>query len=135
MIIFGFAIFIIDVRYVYFVNLYFRSETTNLSKLDDIILSMFYLNFTHSEKLEQPKILNLDELLSRISLVLLFFIFAFIMLKTLISIIIIRYKYLRSVVQLDNEANGTIFREVAWESNRKFLNLVWWRRPNYKLKL
>ena len=98
------------------------------------MLSMFYLNFTKGGNYELPSSLRHNEVLSRASLIIFLFLFTFIMSNALVSIIIIRYKYLRSAVQLDNEANGRIFREVGREYNRKLLNLLFWRKPGYKLK-
>ena len=124
LIIFGFAIFVIAYGYAYFICLIFGSDSIQLRTLGDIMLSMFYLNFTKGGNYELPSSLRHNEVLSRASLIIFLFLFTFIMSNVLVSIIIIRYKYLRSAVQLDNEANGRIFREVGREYNRKLLNLL-----------
>ena len=37
-------------------------------------------------------------------------------------------------VQLDNEANARILRELGKEYNHKLRNLLWRKKPGYKLK-
>ena len=57
-------------------------------------------------------------------------VFYFIMIKILISIVIIRYRYLRSLKQLRNEAMARIVANRSKIFKEHLLNLILFRRPN-----
>ena len=102
----------------------------NVSEFESIWISMvrlFFLLFG-----DTSTILNIpsvtQNLLYKLYFVMFIFIFYVVLMKMFVTIVIVRYKYLRSIIQLDNEANARIFAKKGNEFRKKFVNLLWCRR-------
>lgn len=65
---------------------------------------------------------------TRMFYIIFLLIFYFILAKMLISMVIIRYLYLRTLVQLDNNARARILQKQAEAEKNKWINLVLFRR-------
>ena len=101
----------------------------NLTEFGDVWSSMVTLLFFLFE--DSYSVLHSSTITTKIFYRLYFMVFISIFtvfwMKMFIIIVIIRYKYLRSITQLDNEANARIVAKKGYELRRKFINLLWWK--------
>lgn len=120
---FGIAIFVMFLGFVYTAFLFYGTNDKDLASFGLTLLRLFYLQMGESDAFDLRKKSDYGYF-NVLFFVLFMLIFSFLLLKMLVTIVIIRYKYLRSIVQLDNEANARIVKKKSEEANRKLLNFL-----------
>ena len=96
---------VIAVGFAFAASLLFGQEISDFDDFSKAFLKMFYYNFSDG-RVDEYK--TTDHYLFAVFYIIFLMIFFFILNKTFISIVIIRYRYLRSIKQLDNEAKAKV---------------------------
>ena len=102
----------------------------NLSEFENIwisIVRLFFLQFGDTKTVLTIPSVN-QKFLQKLYFIIFVFLFSVVLMKMFITIVIVRYKYLRSITQLDNEANARIFAKKGNAFRKKLINLLWCRR-------
>ena len=105
---FFFALLIITMGYSIMTWLIFGDSYKVYNNMIDVLSKLFFMLFTGFISDDQP-VNAMKELFFRFYFIIFLFIFALFLMKMFISIVIFRYKDLRSIIQLDIEANERIF--------------------------
>ena len=127
LVIFFLAILIIFTGFAYAGYMLFGPYSSEFKTFFLSTLRLFYLMLGQGKALETITGTKMKFLISVFFMIFLLS-FSFILLKVLITIVIVRYKYLRSVVQLDNEAHSRIMKKKSEEvclSFNKYYNLFY----------
>ena len=114
------AVFIILIGFSFATCIYFGSTITDFKTIWNTLIKLIFVLFGDTSSIFNSTSIAYSLVFK---LCFLIFIFAFwmILMKMFITIVIVRYKYLRSAVQIDNEAHarilakkGRIFKQKLW---------------------
>lgn len=117
------------VGFAYAVYFIIGANSNDFSNFWYANLRLFYLVFGRGTRISDSDSIIVN-VVTKIFFVMFFLIFSFVLFRVLITIVIVRYKYLRSKVQLDNEANARIMQEKSKKINAKIIDLLLCRREN-----
>lgn len=125
-----FSMLVIGFGFIYSTTIIFGDDNDYFRTAFKSFLILFYMMAGQNNEIGVINKTHKLYVVSRILYLVFLLLFYFGLLKTLKSIIITRYKYLRSMVELENEANSRIEKLKTQERNQAFLNLIFCRKPN-----
>ena len=121
------AIIVMSIGFIYTTWFLFGSYIKTSYNFWTVFLKIMFLILGDNSIFEDYSSL-INKFIYNLYYILFAFIFAIILMQMFISIVIIRYKYLRSIVQLDNEANARIITKKEKEFKNKIRNFLFWKK-------
>lgn len=118
---FSVGIFVIQLGFAIMASIMFGPEVTNFKTFLRTVEKLFYYT-NGSGSIKEVDIKN--QILFNCFYIIYSLIFYFILMKTLISIVSVRYRYLRSLKQLNNEANARIIKHKVQRTKDIVINLI-----------
>jgi hypothetical protein len=119
----GMSLLIIFIGFVYAAHFILGTNNSDFATFFNTFLQLFYLIFGDGNKITSEGYQGM-KVAADIFFIIFVICFVSMFLKILMAIVIVRYKYLRSKVQLDNETSARIIQAKSKEFNQKLLNLL-----------